>query len=486
MFLTTRFSAYSSALAFLASLTLPAQAADVPSIQEFYSSSLELRKVEHNFYKIDQKETAYWLHTSIFTPPIKALSIFEDDRCYSSFTHADGSGSAKFECASGATITANFNCRSAAGCIMRGTHSEKGNVVIRLRSNVNLSVDELLAYNQQSTSNQSVDTAASTKPTPAPAPAPTQSTASTETVAAVTSSNAATSTAAAPAMPTTTSSTAVVIDQSQTTVSAGVTSNKWQNAQTPEQAQAFANEIQASIVMYMAIYGVIEQQPPTLKDRVLSVVDAEITRLRAEKALLEKQLSQRFSTPIRPTNANLTVSAFRAADSFPKIPFYVPGTNEIGEMLVIPRVTDDGFLEYQFDFLDPTATYDKVRDSLSIPHGNVDDMILGLQKVDEWTKVAQDNNVNRRIEKTSACIPVDACETKKQGISSSEIIFQVYEDGSTAGRIQRNKGLFSVGYNMSVESSILLSAYLTYMRDVGAKEFKIGIMTDEEVEKIFN
>jgi len=285
---------------------------------------------------------------------------------------------------------------------------------------------------------------------------------------------------------TTTSSTAVVIDQSQTTVSAGVTSNKWQNAQTPEQAQAFANDIQASIVMYMAIYGVIEQQPPTLKDRVLSVVDAEITRLRAEKALLEKQLSQRFSTPIRPTNANLTVSAFRAADTFPKIPFYVPGTNEIGEMLVIPRVTDEGFLEYQFDFLDPTATYDKVRDSLSIPHGNVDDVILGLQKVDEWTKVAQDNNVNRRIEKTSACIPVDACKTKKQGISSSEIIFQVYEDGSTAGRIQRNKGLFSVGYNMSVESSILLSAYLTYMRDVGAKEFKIGIMTDEEVEKLFN
>ena len=280
------------------------------------------------------------------------------------------------------------------------------------------------------------------------------------------------------------SSIGVVSEGGTTTFGASYT--KWRNAQTPDQAQAYVNEIQASIVMYMAIYGVIEQQPPTLKDRVLSVVDSEITRLRAEKELLQQQLSQRFSTPIRPTNANLSVSAFRAADTFPKIPFYVPGTNEIGEMLVIPRVTDDGFLEYQFDFLDPTATYDKVRDSLSIPHGNVDDVILGLQKVDEWTKVAQDNNVNRRIEKTSACIPVDACETKKQGISSSEIMFQVYEDGSTAGRIQRNKGLFSVGYNMSVESSILLSAYLTYMRDVGAKEFKIGIMTDEEVEKLFN
>ena len=65
-------------------------------------------------------------------------------------------------------------------------------------------------------------------------------------------------------------------------------------------------------------------------------------------------------------NANLTVSAFRAADTFPKIPFYVPGTSEIGEMLAIPRVTDDGYLIYQFDFLDPTGTYDKVRDTIEV------------------------------------------------------------------------------------------------------------------------
>ena len=61
-----------------------------------------------------------------------------------------------------------------------------------------------------------------------------------------------------------------------------------------------------------------------------------------------------------------------------------------------------------------------------------------------------------------------------------------YEDGSTAGRIQRNKGKFAVGYNMSVESSILLSAYLTYIKEAGSKEFNIGVMTDKEVEQLFN
>jgi hypothetical protein len=67
----------------------------------------------------------------------------------------------------------------------------------------------------------------------------------------------------------------------------------------------------------------------------------------------------------------------------------------------------------------------------------------------------------------------------------SKVIFQIYEDGSTAGRIQRNKGLFVAGYNMSVESSILLSAYLIYMKEVGAKEFQIGVMSDDQVKNLF-
>ena len=288
--------------------------------------------------------------------------------------------------------------------------------------------------------------------------------------------------------PVDTSSSAVTIASNENSVSTSVSSTytKWRGAQSVDQAQQYANEIQASIVMFMAISKVIEEQPLTMKERVLSVVGSEITRLQAEKLQLQELLSSRFSTPIRPQNANLTVSAFRAADTFPKIPFYVPGTAEIGEMLVIPRVTDNGFLVYQFDFLDPASTYDKVRDTIEVPHSEIQSFITGLHKIDEWTKVAQENNVNRRIEKTSSCIPEGMCEEKKQGISSTEVVFQIYEDGSTAGRIQRNKGKFAVGYNMSVESSILLSAYLTYMKEAGSKEFNIGVMTDKEVEKLFN
>ena len=255
---------------------------------------------------------------------------------------------------------------------------------------------------------------------------------------------------------------------------------------SPAEAQIMIDEVHARITLFNVIAGVIKDKPRSRQARVLGIVDNEIARLRAEKQILESLLSQRFSTPIRPSNANLSVSAFRAADTFPKIPYYVPGTNEFGEMLVIPRVSDEGMLNYEFDFIDPVANYAKVRDRIVVPHDQIEVLINGMEKVDEWTTVAQENNITRRVAKTAGCFPEENCGEKKVGSSSTEVVFQIYEDGSTAGRIQRNKGQYVVGYNMSVESSILLGAYLIYMQEAGAKDFNIGVMTDDQVLELFN
>ena len=254
----------------------------------------------------------------------------------------------------------------------------------------------------------------------------------------------------------------------------------------PSQAQKTLDEVQSSLNMYKAISKVVKKQTPDIRNSIIGPVNKEIKKLTQEKEALEKQFSNQFSTPIRPSNQKLNISSFKASETFPKIPFYVPGTNEIGEMLTIPRVTDEGFLVYRLDFLDPSSTYEKVRDSINIPHENIDGVIKALVNIDKWTKTAQENNLTRRVSKTAICIPAGRCQNKKKGIMSTEIVFQVYEDGSTAGRIQRNKGTYSVGYNLSVESSVLLSAYLTYMRDIGSKEFNIGNMSDDEVKSLFN
>ena len=255
---------------------------------------------------------------------------------------------------------------------------------------------------------------------------------------------------------------------------------------SPAEAQIMIDEVHARITLYNVIAGVIKDKPRSRQARVLSIVDGEISRLQSEKAILEALLSQRFATPIRPSNANLSVSAFRAADTFPKIPYYVPGTNEFGEMLIVPRVSDEGALNYEFDFIDPVSSYAKVRDRIVVPHDEIEKLISGLEKVDEWTTVAQENNITRRVSKVASCFPEINCGEKAVGKSSTEVVFQIYEDGATSGRIQRNKGQYVVGYNMSVESSILLGAYLIYMEEAGAKEFNIGVMTDDQVLELFN
>ena len=270
----------------------------------------------------------------------------------------------------------------------------------------------------------------------------------------------------------------IQIENNQTQIKIEIVNN-------PSEAQKRLDQIQASLNMYEAISKVVKRQKPDVRNRFRIAINREIKKLNAEKQSFQQEFFNQYSTPITPSNKNLNISSFKASETFPKVPFYVPGTNEIGEMLTIPRVTDEGYLVYRLDFLDPTLTYEKVRDSITISHENINGVIEALLNIDSWTITAQENNVTRRISKTALCIPKGKCANKRKGVMSTEIVFQVYEDGSTAGRIQRNKGTYSVGYNLSVESSVLLSAYLTYMRDTGFKEFNMRNMSDEEIESLF-
>lgn len=61
----------------------------------------------------------------------------------------------------------------------------------------------------------------------------------------------------------------------------------------------------------------------------------------------------------------------------------------------------------------------------------------------------------------------------------------LYEDGSTAVRLQKNKGKFRSAFNLSIESGLLLSAYMDYMAEIGEKDFVANTMTDTDLDGIF-
>ena len=86
--------------------------------------------------------------------------------------------------------------------------------------------------------------------------------------------------------------------------------------------------------MYYAISAVVKKQKPDLVKRVLKIVNQEISKLNKEKNQLQAKFSKQFATPIRPTNKKLNRTSFTASETFPKIPFYIPGSNEIGEMIL--------------------------------------------------------------------------------------------------------------------------------------------------------
>ena len=187
----------------------------------------------------------------------------------------------------------------------------------------------------------------------------------------------------------------------------------------------------------------------------------------------------------RPINKNLGVTALKASEAYLKVPYYVPGTKEIGEFWVEPKITDEGYLRYNFKFLDPKAEFGTVVETIVVDSEQLLLIAKGLNKVVDWTGVAQQNNVRRRLEKSAVCFPQADCAEKVLGNSSTEIIFLTYEDGSTAGQIRRNKGKSVINYNLSHQSADLLTAYIEYMHEVAELEYEISSTSNEELLELF-
>ena len=253
------------------------------------------------------------------------------------------------------------------------------------------------------------------------------------------------------------------------------------NSSDPKEA---IEEIDLKITLYAKIANHLPQSEAGYKIQQ-EVLDEKIEVLREAREALANSYLATYKTPIYPININLGNTAFRYSEIFPSIPYYIPGTKEVGEFLVQPVVSDTGRLTYEFTFLDPSAKYNKEREQIVVVNTDMSSLIDGLDKVREWTETAEKNNVRRRYEKVATCFPKADCGERQVGKASTEVVFQIYENGSTAGKLQRVKGEFVSGFNMSVESTVLLGAYLKYMRDIGEREFKVGSMSEKDLDTMF-
>lgn len=218
--------------------------------------------------------------------------------------------------------------------------------------------------------------------------------------------------------------------------------------------------------------------------RKLATVDARLNELRALVTSVEVEVQGKYGTPIRPANANLGVTAAKASEVFPRVPYYIPGTEETGELWVKPYVTDAGQLMYDFNVV-AQSDFDKIKDTIEMTSDNVRQMADALVRVTQWSDKAIAQGLRRNYEKSAICFPTEMCGKTEEGSNSAEVFFVIYEDGSTAARLQENKGKFRSSYNLSVESGLLMAAYLDYMAEIGEKEFEANVMTDTDLDAMF-
>jgi len=219
--------------------------------------------------------------------------------------------------------------------------------------------------------------------------------------------------------------------------------------------------------------------------RKLSTVVERMRQLRSMVSEVKQEALGKYGTPIKPTNANLGVTAVKASEVFPRVPYYIPGTDETGELWVKPHVTDEGRLMYDFNFVAAHSDFQRIKDTIEMTPNDVREVAAALVKVTEWSDVAISKGMRRRYQKSAVCLPQEMCGKTEPGNNSAEVIFMLYEDGSTAARLQENKGRFRSGYNLSVESGLLLSAYMDYMAEVGEQEFEANTMTDNDLDDLF-
>ncbi len=266
------------------------------------------------------------------------------------------------------------------------------------------------------------------------------------------------------------------------------------NSSTAVAANQRIADLKAQIYLLEVVVSEQTENRKTAPQAELSAIDATIRAVQTRVTILKQEFSsldQNFNTyltSIKPNDRDLYLTSRRASEIYPRVPYYIPGTSETGEFWVEPTVSDRGEMGFSFQFRDVASSVEKVRGKIEMNLDQIEQTQKALYKLHEWSIVAHEQKLRRNYEKRVVCFPERECPAdgeRLDGAASTEIRFNVYEDGSTAGRIQRNKGRFIEGYNVSIDSAMLLQAYLNHVIKEAKLEFKSGTQDKKALDSMF-
>ena len=101
-------------------------------------------------------------------------------------------------------------------------------------------------------------------------------------------------------------------------------------------------------------------------EATLKIVTEKLEALKKELASTPA-LNTGYLTSVRPDNANSYITARRASELYPKIPYYIPGTRETGEFWIEPVISKVGEMTFALKFVDVGSTsVEKVRGQIDM------------------------------------------------------------------------------------------------------------------------
>ncbi len=212
----------------------------------------------------------------------------------------------------------------------------------------------------------------------------------------------------------------------------------------------------------------------------------KVNAVKARIAVIEAFRGQSIAdsgASVGATSMPVSLSDPGVAKIYPLIPFYMPGSGQAGELQIVPRATGKGVV-YDFNFIQHGGDAGGAGNIITINSSDIAEINHGIEKSHEWSSEAKKKGLRQLYQKVASCFPEDMCDDGKAG-AATKVLFMLYEDGSTAAKIQQKSGDNIVGYNLSIESALLLASYLDYMKAKGEASYGAGIMTDADLNSVF-
>ena len=261
-----------------------------------------------------------------------------------------------------------------------------------------------------------------------------------------------------------------------------------------------SNSTNVSRSQHNPIQALQPTSTPLISD---SINRARVDRAKSEHASHAKRVSSNqleFSqkkTGIRPkSDLDATDGNINAI----KIQYYIPGSEEIGEMWADWHVDDEKGPVMVLHFIDPTHKYEKEAHTINISLLPIDSpcntdinikstketspsckIVKDLLIVDKWAKIAKTQEMKRRYTKRVSFVTGDEKSKKSLGVN-----FQIYENGAMVAQIEEINHGFPKRFNFTLTQALELARYIENTRKKSHKKWMNKTRTKEDLDALFN